>query len=196
MYRGVSLFALRNGMVERGEIRQRELLQKLPDIVLSFQLNAQGEPELLLNGQNVAREIRSPEVSSIVSKVATIREVREKLVDAQRQIGAEGGIVMDGRDIGSVVFPNAELKIFVTADIQTRATRRYAELKGQGVEISRDEVIDNLTERDLIDSTREISPLVQAKDAILLDNSKMSREEQLEVVFGMVQDTLYHKTRF
>lgn len=188
MYRGVSLFALRNDLVQHGEILQKELIQKLPEIQLAFEINpATGEPELILNGQNVAREIRSPEVSSIVSKVSTIRQVREKLVQEQRVIGADGGIVMDGRDIGSVVFPDAELKLFVTADIQTRADRRYKELREKGIQISREEVIDNLTERDLIDSTREVSPLIQAEDAILIDNTSLTREEQLQVVLDLVK---------
>lgn len=192
MYRGISLYALRKNLIKQDEVFQSELIRCLPEIDLKFKVNeTSGEPELILNGQNVAKEIRSPEVSSIVSKVSTIRPVREKLVQLQRIIGANGGIVMDGRDIGSVVFPNAELKIFVTADIQTRATRRFEELKEKGIQITREEVIDNLTERDLIDSTREISPLIQAQDAIVLDNTNLTREEQLEKVLALVNQKIY-----
>lgn len=195
MYRGVTLFALRNHLIEHGEIHKETLIRKLPEIDLAFEMNTDtGEPELILNGQNVAQEIRTPEVSSIVSRISTIRQVREKLVEAQRKIGANGGIVMDGRDIGSVVFPHAELKIFVTADIETRTDRRFSELKEKGIQITREEVTDNLTERDLIDSTREVSPLIRAEDAIILDNTHLTREKQLAAVLELVHAKLYHNS--
>jgi len=135
---------------------------------------------LFLGGENIEDEIRQPHVAAIVSKVATIKEVRVKLVAQQQEMGANGGIVMDGRDIGSVVFPNAELKLFVTASTAIRSERRFLELQGKGIKQDIEEVEKNLIERDHIDSTREESPLIQVKDAIVLDNSKLSKEEQLE----------------
>ena len=142
-------------------------------------------PELILNGENVENKIRRIEVASIVSKVASIKEVRQKLVLEQQKMGEFGGIVMDGRDIGSVVFPTAELKLFITADPETRAQRRYKELKEKGDIVTLEEISVNLEERDRIDSTRKESPLLQTKDAILLDNSTFTPDEQLDIVYNL-----------
>lgn len=193
MYRAMSLYAKQHGFIENGQVDQAAIIAALPAVEMHFELNPiSKEPELILNGVNVAHEIRSPEISSIVSKVSTIREVRVKLVDEQRKMGKRGGIVMDGRDIGSVVFPKAELKIFVTADLETRTTRRFEELLASKIPTTREEVAKNLQERDLIDSTREISPLTQAHDAILLDNTHLTKEEQLTKVLSLVEEKLVH----
>ncbi len=187
MYRGVTLYALENDIIQENEIDRGRLIQELPDIQLSFKLNPESKnPELILNGENVEKLIRTPRVSSYVSEIARIKEVREKLVHSQRELGRQGGIIMDGRDIGSVVFPDAELKLFVTAEIETRVTRRYEELKYRGTEIPRDEVRHNLLHRDHIDSTRKVSPLTQTEDAIVLDNTHLTREEQLERALELV----------
>ena len=191
MYRGVSLFCIQNNLVENGEIKEDLLIEKLPFIEISFEKNEETQkPDLILNGENVENVIRSIEVASIVSKVASIKQVREKLVVEQQKMGEEGGIVMDGRDIGTVVFPNAELKLFVTADPETRAQRRYLELTSKGDTVTVDEIRFNLEERDRIDSTRKESPLRQAKDAILIDNSNLSQEEQLEFTLNLVKKKL------
>lgn len=165
-----------------------KLIQELDNIRLSFRLNSETQkPELLLNGENVEKEIRTPQVAGQVSQVATIKEVRTKLVDQQREMGKNGGVVMDGRDIGSVVFPNAELKLFITAEIETRVQRRYLELKEKGLDVAKDEVKANLLERDCIDSTRKESPLTQTEDAVVIDNTNMSRSEQLELALELVE---------
>ncbi len=182
MYRGVTLYALENNLIADEQVQKTALIAALPSIALSFERSElSGHPELLLNGQNVEKEIRVPRVSNQVSKVAAIREVREKLVEEQRKLGRHGGIVMDGRDIGSVVFPDAELKLFITAALEVRVERRFTELTKKGIEISRNEVRENLQDRDHLDSTRAESPLIRAVDAILLDNSQLNREEQLEI---------------
>ena len=188
MYRGVTFFALRNGCISHSELNRGKLISKLDDIVLKFVLNPETKsPELLLNGQNVEKAIRTPEVSSFVSEVAAIKEVREKLVAEQQVMGSTGGIVMDGRDIGSVVFPNAELKLFITAEIDTRVERRYQELIFRETPTSREEVRENLLRRDHIDSTRKESPLIQTPDAIVIDNTKLSKPEQLELALELVE---------
>ena len=178
MYRGAALFALRNECLNHG-LDKTLLLSLIDQLDLSFK-NVSGTNCLFLGGENIEDEIRQPHVAAIVSKVATIKEVRVKLVAQQKEMGANGGIVMDGRDIGSVVFPNAELKLFVTASTAIRSERRFLELQGKGIKQDIEEVEKNLIERDHIDSTREESPLIQVKDAIVLDNSKLSKEEQLE----------------
>ena len=191
MYRGVSLFCIQNNLVENGEIKEDLLIQKLPAIEILFEKNEETQkPDLLLNGQNVEHLIRSIDVASIVSKVASIKQVREKLVIEQQKMGEEGGIVMDGRDIGTVVFPNADLKLFVTADPETRAQRRFLELTIKGDKVTVEEIRYNLEERDRIDSSRKESPLRQAKDAILLDNSNLSQDEQLELTLNLVKKKL------
>lgn len=176
MYRAVTLYALRNGMLDDKE----SLEQALGDIKITFRLNEESRPETYLNGENVEREIRSIEVSNHVSPIATLPFVRKFLVAQQQAMGTEKGIVMDGRDIGTVVFPDAELKIFVTASAEVRAQRRYDELKAKGQEASYEEILKNVVERDYIDSHREVSPLRKADDAIELDNSHMTIAQQNE----------------
>ena len=180
MYRCVTLFALRNGLFAAdGSINEDELRRQMPNIHITFQFNAStGRPDTYLNGELVEDKIRSMEVSSHVSPIATIGFVREAMVAQQQQMGQGGGVVMDGRDIGTVVFPHAELKIFVTASAEVRAQRRFDELKAKGMEADYDDILKNVQERDYIDSHREVSPLKQAPDAILLDNSHMTIEEQ------------------
>lgn len=180
MYRSVTLFALRNNMFdENGIIDKERLKDKMNDINISFRLNqTTRRPDTYLNGELVEDEIRQMEVSSKVSIIAALPFVREALVAQQQQMGRDKGIIMDGRDIGTVVFPNAELKIFVTASAEVRAQRRYDELKGKGVPADFKEILKNVQERDYIDSHREVSPLRKADDAIELDNSNMTIEEQ------------------
>jgi cytidylate kinase len=191
MYRGVSLYCIQNKLVIDGEISEVSLIKQLNDINLTFKNNEESlKPELILNGINVEHLIRNIDVASIVSKVASIKEVRQKLVLEQQKMGEFGGIIMDGRDIGTVVFPNAELKLFVTADPETRAQRRFLELSETNKNITIEEIRYNLEERDRIDSTRKESPLRQANDAILLDNSNLSQEEQLEFTFKLVQEKM------
>jgi cytidylate kinase len=182
MYRAVTLFAIRNGFTSDENVENIEgLVSSLPDINLKFQYNPDlGFAEMYLNGENVEKEIRTLEVSKLVSPVAVVEEVREKLVSIQKKMGDDKGIVMDGRDIGTVVFPNAELKIFMTASADKRAYRRYKELLDKGEEVSYEDVLQNVQKRDHIDSTREFSPLRKAKDAIEFDNSDMGLEEQFE----------------
>ena len=182
MYRCVTLFALRNGLFAAdGSINEDELRRQMENIHISFQFNAStGRPDTYLNGELVEDKIRSMEVSSHVSPIATIGFVRKAMVAQQQQMGQGGGVVMDGRDIGTVVFPHAELKIFVTASAEVRAQRRYDELKAKGMEADYDDILKNVQERDYIDSHREVSPLKQAPDAILLDNSHMTIAEQKE----------------
>lgn len=190
MYRGVTLFALRNGFVNQEQIDQKGIIDTLGQITLRFQQNGNETPDLYLNGENVEAEIRTMEVSKHVSKVAAIKEVRSFLVDQQRTMGEDGGVVMDGRDIGSVVFPNAELKLFVTADVDRRAKRRYDELKAKGEDVSFDEVKENLQQRDYLDKTRKESPLIQTNDALVLDNSDLTPDEQLAVAYKLVKKRL------
>ena len=182
MYRCVTLYALRHGLfLEDGSIKTEELQQSMDDIKITFVFNQEtGRPDAYLNGELVEREIRSLEVSNHVSPIAALGFVREDMVRQQREMGQEGGIVMDGRDIGTVVFPNAELKVFVTATAEVRAQRRYDELKQKGMEADYDDILKNVVERDYIDSHREVSPLCQAEDALLLDNSHMTIAEQNE----------------
>ena len=188
MYRSVTLFALRNGIFKevRGEgqevrdvIDEEALRRRMPEINISFKFNAEtGRPDTYLNGELVEQDIRTMEVSNHVSPIATLGFVREAMVAQQQQMGKDKGVVMDGRDIGTVVFPDAELKVFVTASAEVRAQRRYDELKGKGMEADYDEILKNVQERDYIDSHREVSPLKKADDAIELDNSNMTIAEQ------------------
>ena len=183
MYRAVTLSAMRNGFVTEDKSDIDSLVNSLPDINLKFVHNdSLGFAEMYLNEENVEREIRSMEVSRLVSKVATIAEVRKKLVRIQKAMGLEKGIVMDGRDIGTVVFPNAELKIFMTASPEKRATRRYKELLDKGEKVNYEDVLKNVEHRDYIDAHRDISPLRKAADAINFDNSDMGLEEQFSRV--------------
>ena len=180
MYRCVTLYALRHSLFrEDGSIKTDELQQAMGDIRITFVFNPEtGRPDTFLNGERVEDTIRSLEVSSHVSPIAAIPFVREAMVAQQQQMGLEGGIVMDGRDIGTVVFPNAELKIFVTASAGVRARRRYDELVQKGMPADYADILKNVEERDYIDSHREVSPLRQADDALLLDNSDMTIDEQ------------------
>ena len=187
MYRAVSLFAKQHNFVGNDFLDKEKLISNLNDISLSFKFNEDlGFAEMFLNNKNVEQEIRTLEVSQLVSKVATISEVRRKLVAEQQQMGAKGGIVMDGRDIGTVVFPNAELKLFMTASADKRATRRYKELLDKGDKVTFAEILFNVEERDRIDSTREDSPLIKADDAIEFDNSDMGINEQFERICTLV----------
>ena len=180
MYRSVTLYALRHNLFNAdGTIREEELKEQMKDINISFQLNkTTGRPDTYLNGENVENAIRTMEVSSHVSPIATLAFVREALVAQQQRMGAEKGIVMDGRDIGTVVFPKAELKIFVTASAEVRAQRRYDELKAKGMDADYADILKNVEERDYIDSHRATSPLRKADDAIELDNSNLTIAEQ------------------
>ena len=182
MYRSVTLYALRHNMFSAdGSINTEMLKEQLPQIVITFQLNAEtGRPDTYLNGECVEQLIRSLEVSSHVSPIAALPFVREAMVAQQQQMGQGGGVVMDGRDIGTVVFPDAELKVFVTASAEVRAQRRYDELQQKGMPADYDDILKNVQERDYIDSHREVGPLRQAPDALLLDNSHMTIAEQNE----------------
>ncbi len=180
MYRTVTLFALRNGLFDAdGNVKTDVLKARMHEIEVSFKFNeTTGKADACLNGEDVEKEIRLMEVSNHVSPIAAIPFVREEMVEQQRRMGKEKGIVMDGRDIGTTVFPDAELKIFVTASAEVRAQRRYDELTGKGENANYEEILKNVQERDYIDSHRAVSPLRQADDAILLDNSHMTIEEQ------------------
>jgi cytidylate kinase len=187
MYRAVAYFALQNQLISVDSFNKVDLVNQLKNIVLEFKFNTElGFAEMYLNGANVEKAIRTIEVSGYVSKVAEVSEVRSKLVEQQQEMGKNKGIVMDGRDIGTVVFPDAELKIFMTASAATRAQRRFDELVQKGDSVSYDEVLKNVEERDYIDTHREDSPLVMAEDAVEIDNSHLSREEQFQVVLDLV----------
>lgn len=189
MYRAVALFLLRNELPT--DYISEALREKLKDIQIGFKVNAEtGESRTYLDGQDVEDDIRSLEVSSVVSEVAAIREVREAMVRRQQVMGLEKGVVMDGRDIGTVVFPNAELKIFMTASLERRVERRMADLVERGIEMSEDDVRENVLHRDHIDTTRKESPLRQAEDAILLDNSNITIEEQVQFVVELAEQKM------
>jgi CMP/dCMP kinase len=196
MYRAVTLFALRNRLITDGELQVSNLINRLPDIEIEFKYTSEFQrSETFLNGENVENEIRQLPVSQNVSLIATIPEVRKALVHLQQEMGKNKGIVMDGRDIGTVVFPSAELKLFITASAEIRAKRRFEELTSKGENISFAEILQNVQERDRIDSSREASPLRKADDAILLDNSYMSREEQLEWVVEKMEALLLQNNK-
>lgn len=192
MYRTVTLYAMRNNLFDsEGEVLTDELQKQMSNIKVSFCINKEtGRPDACLNDECVENIIRSIEVSNHVSKIAAIPFVREAMVYQQRRMGAEKGIVMDGRDIGTTVFPDAELKIFVTASARVRAQRRYDELQQKGMPADFDEILKNVEERDYIDSHREVSPLRQAEDAILLDNSDMTIPQQNEWLMQQVEKAL------
>jgi len=188
MYRAIAFFSMQKAYVKTDYLDKESLIKSLPNIQLQFKFNPElGFAEMYLNGENVERQIRTIEVSGFVSKVAEIPEVRTKLVEQQQQMGKNKGIVMDGRDIGTVVFPDAELKIYMTASAQTRAQRRYDELIQKGDSVTFEEVLQNVEERDYIDTHRSNSPLVKADDAIEIDNSNLNREEQFELVLDLVK---------
>ena len=191
MYRAVTLFAMQQNFVGEDFLKEDELINNLKDVSLSFKFNSDlGFAEMYLNGVNVEKQIRTLEVSQLVSKVAAISEVRKKLVAEQQAMGESGGVVMDGRDIGTVVFPNADLKLFMTASAEKRAKRRYKELIDRGDDVVYDDILHNVQERDRIDSTREDSPLVKADDAIEFENSEMTIQEQFEKISVLVDEKL------
>ncbi|MCK8142581.1 (d)CMP kinase [Flavobacterium sp. I-SCBP12n] len=190
MYRAVAFFAMQNELISTEFFDKESLIKSLPSIKLQFKFNADlGFAEMYLNDVNVETEIRTIEVSRFVSKVAEVSEVRAKLVEQQKEMGKDKAIVMDGRDIGTVVFPEAELKIFMTSSAITRAKRRYDELVAKGDDVTFEEVLKNVEERDYIDTNREDSPLVMANDAVEIDNSYLNRKEQFDVVLELVNDT-------
>ncbi|HWR94918.1 MAG TPA: (d)CMP kinase [Flavobacterium sp.] len=188
MYRAVAFFAMQKGFIRKDFFDKDSLIKSLPDIKLVFKFNSDlGFAEMYLNGINIEKEIRTIEVSNFVSLVAEISEVRSKLVEQQQEMGKNKGIVMDGRDIGTIVFPDADLKIFMTASPMTRAERRFKELQKKGDNVTFDEVLKNVEERDYIDTHRDDSPLVKASDAIEFDNSNVTKQEQFEKVLKLVK---------
>ncbi len=193
MYRAVTLFAIRNNIINVNSHKVDE--QKLKDVIDQVHINFNYNPEKIrqetyLNNENVEDEIREMSVSDNVSFISKIKFVREKMVKFQQEMGKEKGIVMDGRDIGTVVFPEAELKIFMNAKAEVRAERRYMELKEKNVDVSYDEILENVKKRDHIDETREESPLKKAEDSVVLDNSNMNRTEQLDWIVGLVKERI------
>ena len=186
MYRAITLFGLRNFKDKKQEIDLPKLLQNLNEISLEFRENS-GKLEIYLNGENVSKEIRTTEVSDNVSFIAKQPEVRERLVVLQRDIAEKQGVIMDGRDIGTVVLPNADYKFFLTASADERARRRFLELQSLGIETTIEEVKQNLIERDRIDSEREISPLKQAEDAILIDNTNLNKEKTIDLILSYIK---------
>lgn len=191
MYRAIAYFSMQKGIIKTDFLDKELLIDSLPNIRLQFQFNPDlGFAEMYLNGENVEKQIRTIEVSNFVSRVAEIPEVRTKLVEQQQQMGKNKGIVMDGRDIGTVVFPDAELKIYMTASAQTRAQRRYDELIQKGDQVTFEEVLQNVEERDYIDTHRSNSPLVKADGAIEIDNSNLTREEQFDIVLSLVNEVI------
>jgi len=186
MYRAVTYYAMQHAYVAKDFLYEDGLIENLDKIELSFKFNEKLHfSEMYLNGKNVENEIRSLEVSKLVSKVSAISEVRKKLVEQQQKLGVSKGLVMDGRDIGTVVFPDAELKLFTTASPEKRATRRYKELLEKGHKVTFEDILENVQQRDLIDSTREDSPLIKANDAIEFDNSDMGLKEQFDRVYNI-----------
>ncbi len=191
MYRAVALFAMENGYINKEYFDTQSLINALSDIRLQFIYNEKlGFAEMFLNDKNVENEIRTLEVSQYVSRTAEISEVRAKLVEQQQKMGQERGIVMDGRDIGTVVFPDAEVKIFMNSSAETRAQRRFEELTEKGQKVSFEDVLKNVQERDYIDSNREDSPLIIADDAVEIDNSKLDKEQQFQQVMELVQKAM------
>ena len=191
MYRAVALFALQNGWMNDEEINETELKNHISEIKITFKTNESGLQETYLNGENVENEIRTLRAANGASRVSTIGFVRREMVRQQQAMGTEKGVVMDGRDIGTVVFPDADLKIYLTASPEVRAQRRYDELKAKGETVNYDDVLVNVKERDFRDSNRAESPLYKASDAIEIDNSNLSLEEQRELL-----KTLFHQKAF
>ena len=181
MYRAVALYCMQNSLIIEDEIDTESLRKRIKEINITFEVDPESKNSITyLNGINVEHEIRSLEVSRYVSRIAALDFVREEMVDRQREMGKAKGIVMDGRDIGTTVFPNAEMKVFVTASAEVRAQRRYDELTARGDKADFNEILENVLQRDHIDQTREVSPLKKADDALLLDNSNLTREEQMD----------------
>lgn len=191
MYRAVTLYAMQNGLIEKEGFDEQQLINQLDEIKISFKFNEDlGFAEVYLNNKNVEKAVRTLEVSQFVSQVATVSKVREQLVLQQQNFGKDKGVVMDGRDIGTVVFPEAELKLFMTASAEQRAQRRYDELLERGDDVCYDAVLKNVQSRDHIDSTREDSPLAMAEDAIKVDNSNLNLEEQFELILNLAKDKI------
>ena len=191
MYRAVTLYAMQHGFISEAQFDREKLIAALPQITLDFKKpDAFSKAEIFLNGKNVEKEIRTLQVSEFVSPVATVHEVRVKLVEQQQSMGKGKGLVMDGRDIGTVVFPDAELKIFLDASAEERAKRRYNELIERGDTVTFQEVLDNVKQRDHIDSTRDDSPLRKASDAIEIDNSEMNLDDQFHIILQLAKDRI------
>lgn len=191
MYRAITLYAMRKEFIKVDSFDKAALIKDLPSLHLKFIFDeSMGYAAIYLNDENVEDEIRTMEVSQYVSRVAAISEVREKLVAQQQEMGLEKGVVMDGRDIGTVVFPKAELKIFMTATAEERAGRRYKEMQEKGQDVNYDEVLKNVMDRDHLDTTREDSPLIKAEDAIEIDNSSLNIEEQFEKILQLAESTI------
>lgn len=191
MYRAVTLFAMQQGFITSDSFDADQLVANLNHVFLSFKFNEDlGFAEIYLNDENVEDKIRSIEVSNFVSKIAEVSAIRTKLVQQQKKYGIDKGVVMDGRDIGTVVFPDAELKIFMTASAEIRAERRFLELQEKSPNITFDEVLKNVVERDKIDSTREDSPLIVAENAVMIDNSNLTKEEQFNLILGLANKAI------
>lgn len=191
MYRAVALYAMENGLVQAGVLDKDGLLKRLSSIHIGFQHDADAQRSItLLNGHNVEHRIREMDVSDHVTLVSPVPEVRAKLVQLQQEMGDGGGVVMDGRDIGTVVFPQAEVKFFMTARPSVRAQRRYDELRAKGAQVTMDEVVANIAKRDLDDTTRAADPLVQADDAMVIDNSDITEAQQLELALDVVRQAI------
>ena len=194
MYRAVTVFALENNLISDTHFDKEGLTRRLDELELNFERNPRtGSIEIQLNGSTVEHQIRTMRVSSFVSPVATLSSVRRKLVEQQQRMGKDKGIVMDGRDIGTIVFPDAALKIFMTASAEDRAQRRYKELLEKGEAVTFEEVLENVRERDRIDSTREDSPLQKAEDAIVIDNSNLTLDQQFETILQLAQEKLQNR---
>lgn len=188
MYRAVTLYCMEKKIIGPDKFSESGIIAELPNIKLEFHFN--NKSEIYLNGKCVEKEVRSMEVASLVSRVSAIHEVRVQMVHQQREMGKQGGIVMDGRDIGTTVFPYAELKIFMTADEKVRIQRRKLEMETKGITITKEEVRKNIHQRDVDDTTRKESPLRQAEDALVLDNSNLTREEQLELAISWAKERM------
>lgn len=192
MYRAVTLYCIRRGFIKDGDINLAGIVSELKDINIEFAYNPDiDDYETFLNSENVEREIRGLDVSAQVSRISQIHQVRSRMVELQRQTGLSKGVVMDGRDIGTVVFPDADLKIFMTALADIRAKRRYNELKGKGIDVNFEDIRNNIVARDITDENRDISPLRRADDAVILDNSKMTVEEQMVWIRGLIKEKLH-----
>lgn len=191
MYRAIAYFAIKNNLAKDKSIDKEKLISLLPELKISFKRSELGQLETYLNNENIESHIRGVEVSELVSEVSKIKEVRAFLVDQQQEMGNKKGIVMDGRDIGTVVFPNAEIKLFMTANTKVRAQRRFDELTAKGISVSFEEIENNVIERDHNDTTRKESPLIQADDAVVLDNSEMRIEEQMPWFIDLLKQKSY-----
>ena len=191
MYRAITYYALQKNLISKKHFNKEQLIKELKNVKINFKHHPHsGEIEIYLNGKNIEKKIRQIQVSNFVSQIATIPAIRKKLVNQQREIGKNKGIVIDGRDIGSVVFPDAELKIFMTASPEVRAKRRYKELQEKGEKVTYNEVLKNIIQRDKIDSNRSVSPLRKTNDAIELDNTNITQEEQFKKVLKLAQDKI------